>query len=73
MATHRHTKKHASKKASTKKHTSKTGEKLAWCMACGKKVPMVESKEVSMKGRGGTTRKRLAGKDAKGHKVSLIL
>jgi hypothetical protein len=60
----------------TKKQTSKSSssdKKMAWCVSCKKKMPMVESKEVSMKMRGGKTRKRLAGKDEHGHKVSLFL
>jgi len=73
------TKKHSSKKhSSTKKHSEKksmkhSGKTEGWCVKCKKMMPMVESKEVDMKMKGGKTRKRLAGKDEHGHKVSRIL
>jgi hypothetical protein len=79
MATKKHsTKKHSTKKHMTKKHSStsksqKNGEMMAWCVKCSKMVKMVEHKEVAMKGRGGVSRKRLAGKDVHGHNVSRIL
>ena len=82
MATKKHTtKKHATKKHSvekkhnTKKHTAvKHADKMeGWCPKCKKMMKMVEAKEVPMKGRGGVTRKRLAGKDEHGHNVSRIL
>jgi len=54
----------------THKHSDKME---GWCPKCKNVVKMVEAKEVPMKGRGGVTRKRLAGKDEHGHNVSRIL
>lgn len=52
---------------------SKHSDKKAWCMRCEKKVDMIDAREVTMKRKGGKTGKRLAGTDASGHKVSLIV
>ena len=34
----------------------------AYCVKCGEKREMVEAKEVTMKGKGGTTRRAMKGK-----------
>ena len=63
----------ATKKLMSKKHTKKHSHNPSgWCMKCKKMMPMVEHKEVPMKMKGGKTRKRLAGKDEHGHKISAI-
>lgn len=56
-------------KKRTQKHNSSHNPQ-GWCMKCHKMMTMVEHKEVSMKMKGGKTRKRYAGTDTHGHKIS---
>jgi len=68
MATKKHTsKKHSAKKSMTKKHTDGT-TMHTHCVACRKKVDILDVHEESFKGKGSVTRKRLVGKCVNGHK-----
>lgn len=52
---------------------SKHSDKEACGMPCKKKVDMIGSRKVTIKHKSGKTGKRLAGTDADGNKVSLIV
>jgi hypothetical protein len=64
---HSSTKKHTSaKKSMTMKHDGKTMHE--YCVGCGKKVDIHDTREETFKGKGNKTRKRLVGKCENGHK-----
>jgi hypothetical protein len=57
------------KKANSSNHTGI----MHWCLKCENTVDMHNVKEISFKGKGGKTRKRLSGECAKGHKMSKFI
>ncbi len=57
------------KKANSSNHTGI----MHWCLKCENTVEMHNVKEISFKGKGGKTRKRLSGECTKGHKMSKFI